>query len=137
MTTIDPVTGLGAGTFGYCPCTMTLDGRPEFTYVGHSGGTTILRYAATDDLVISINLSGSVWTTEMVQATADFFEMARAIVRNHDAIAHPQAPAQTEPTAPAEPEPAAPEIAPSTEPSEPAAPETTTVPAEGESSDGD
>jgi CubicO group peptidase (beta-lactamase class C family)/peptidoglycan/LPS O-acetylase OafA/YrhL len=83
MTTIDPVTGLGGGTFGYCPCTMTAEGEPLFTYVGHSAGTTILRYAAAEDLVMSINLSVSVWTPEMVQATADFFEMARAIVQAH------------------------------------------------------
>jgi CubicO group peptidase (beta-lactamase class C family)/peptidoglycan/LPS O-acetylase OafA/YrhL len=111
MTTIDPVTGLGGGTFGYCPCTMTPDSRPVFAYVGHSGGTTILRYAATEDLVLSVNLSGSVWTPEMVQATADFFEMVRAIVRHHDAVARAEELALQTPPAPAEPEPAEPDAA--------------------------
>jgi hypothetical protein len=123
MMTIDPVTGLGGGTFGYCPCTMTPDEQPVFTYVGHSGGTTILRYAASEDLVISINLSGSVWTPEMVQATADFFEMVRAIVRSHDAAAHPAPPAPADPMAPsnaASADPIAPSDPPSTEPSAPA-----------------
>lgn len=115
MTTIDPVTGLGGGTFGYCPCTMTPEGQPVFTYVGHSGGTTILRYAATEDLVISVNLSGSVWTLEMVQATADFFEMARAIVRHYDAAGNPTPPsppaASTESPEPETTTPTGPEAA--------------------------
>jgi CubicO group peptidase (beta-lactamase class C family) len=85
MTAIDPVTGLGGGTFGYCPCTLTAEGEPLFTYIGHSGGMTILRYAVDDDLVMSINLSVSVWTPDMVQATADFFEMVRAVVRANTA----------------------------------------------------
>jgi CubicO group peptidase (beta-lactamase class C family)/peptidoglycan/LPS O-acetylase OafA/YrhL len=126
MTTIDPVTGLGGGTFGYCPCTMTPDEQPVFTYVGHSGGTTILRYAASEDLVISINLSVSVWTPEMVQATADFFEMVRAIVRSHDAAAHPAPSAPADPTAPSD--------APSTEPAAPA--DTAVEPTLAEPSDG-
>jgi D-alanyl-D-alanine carboxypeptidase len=149
MTTIDPVTGLGGGTFGYCPCTMTPDGRPVFAYVGHSGGTTILRYAATEDLVITLNLSGSVWTTEMVQATADFFEMVRVIVRHQDALNHPEevaqltpAPAAPETATPAEPETATnPETATEAEPEPPADPETPAAPddaallAEGETND--
>jgi CubicO group peptidase (beta-lactamase class C family)/peptidoglycan/LPS O-acetylase OafA/YrhL len=92
MNTIDPVTGLGGGTFGYCPCSLSAEGEPLFTYVGHSGGTTILRYALGDDLVMSLNLSVSVWTLDMVQATADFFEMARAIVRAHTPVPPPAAP---------------------------------------------
>lgn len=96
MLTIDPVTGLGGGTFGYCPCSLTIEGDPVFTYVGHSAGTTILRYAAGDDLVLSLNLSVSVWTPEMLQATADFFELARAIVQAH--TPRPLAPTGTEPT---------------------------------------
>ena len=100
MLTIDPVTGLGGGTFGYCPCSLTLEGEPVFTYVGHSAGTTIFRYAAGDDLVMSVNLSHSVWTPEMVQASADFFELARAIVRAHTP---PPATEPAAPTAPAEP----------------------------------
>ena len=91
MTTIDIETGLGAGTYGYCPCTMNPDGRAVFDYIGHSGGTTILRYAAAEDLVITVNLSVSVWTPEMVQATAEFFETVRAIIHTHDAETQPTA----------------------------------------------
>jgi hypothetical protein len=97
MLTIDPVTGLGGGTFGYCPCSLTLEGEPVFTYVGHSAGTTILRYAAGDDLVMSLNLSASVWTPEMLQATADFFELSRAIVRAHTPPPSSPAPADAAP----------------------------------------
>ena len=91
MMTIDPDTGLGAGTFGYCPCSVTPEGRPVFEYVGHSGGTTILRYAAAEDLVINVNLSVSVWTPDMVQATNELFELVRAVVRGQDASAAPHA----------------------------------------------
>ena len=85
MMTIDPDSGLGGATYGYCPCSVTPDGRGVFEYVGHSGGTTILRYAAAQDLVISVNLSGSVWSTEMVHATTEIFEIVRHVVREEDA----------------------------------------------------
>jgi CubicO group peptidase (beta-lactamase class C family) len=91
MTAIDPETGLGAGTFGYCPCSLTPEGYPVFEYVGHSGGTTILRYAAAEDLVINVNLSVSVWTPDMVQATNEIFELVRAIMHEQDASATPHA----------------------------------------------
>ncbi|TML11420.1 MAG: hypothetical protein E6G39_13965 [Actinobacteria bacterium] len=94
MTTIDLETGIGAGTFGYCPCSMSSDGRGVFDYIGHSGGTTILRYAAAEDLVITLNLSVSVWTPDMVEATAEFFEMVRAIIHSDDAASQPETPSE-------------------------------------------
>jgi CubicO group peptidase (beta-lactamase class C family)/peptidoglycan/LPS O-acetylase OafA/YrhL len=89
MMTIDPDTGLGGGTFGYCPCSVTPEGRPVFDYVGHSGGTTILRYAAAEDVVINVNLSVSVWTPDMVEATNELFEIVRAVMHEQDGSTAP------------------------------------------------
>ena len=60
MANIDPVSALGAGLWGYCPCTSS-GGHSQFAAVGHSGAATELQYSTSPDVAIVVNLSDSIW----------------------------------------------------------------------------
>ncbi|MCU1346656.1 MAG: hypothetical protein JWL70_2922, partial [Acidimicrobiia bacterium] len=63
MNQIDPTSALGAGLWGYCPCTSD-NGHPQFAAVGHSGAGTELQYSRDPNVSISINLSDSIWVPD-------------------------------------------------------------------------
>jgi CubicO group peptidase (beta-lactamase class C family) len=53
--------GLGAGLWGYCPCTAQADGTIGFAAFGHSGSNTQLRFFPASHVSIAIALGDSVW----------------------------------------------------------------------------
>ena len=63
MADIDPGSTLGAGLWGYCPCTSNA-GHPQFAALGHSGAATELQYSSNPDVAIAINLSDSIWVPD-------------------------------------------------------------------------
>jgi CubicO group peptidase (beta-lactamase class C family) len=79
MADIDPTSTLGAGLWGYCPCT-TVDDQPQFAAVGHSGAATELQYSPDPDVAIVVNLSDTIWlpANRQDQLTA-LFTSLRAI----------------------------------------------------------
>lgn len=88
MLDINAKVPVGAGTFGYCPCTPLADGRVAFDYVGHSGGTNVTRYYRPTPLVISINLTRDVWTEGRAEAVDELFQ--QLLARSLDWIAAEQ-----------------------------------------------
>jgi hypothetical protein len=83
MAAVDPNTWLGAGTFGYCPCTIDPDGGHHFRYIGHSGGRTAVEYSETDDLIVVVNVTDSLWSEGRGAALTDLTEQLRAVVQSH------------------------------------------------------
>jgi CubicO group peptidase (beta-lactamase class C family) len=63
MAHIDPDSALGAGLWGYCPCTSDA-GHTQFAALGHSGAGTELQYSSDPDLAIAINLTDSIWVPD-------------------------------------------------------------------------
>jgi CubicO group peptidase (beta-lactamase class C family)/peptidoglycan/LPS O-acetylase OafA/YrhL len=61
MTGIDPATGAGAGSFGFCPCVIGANGLPQFFAVGHFGGTTLVVYAPVVGLTMVLDVTDSLW----------------------------------------------------------------------------
>ncbi|MEA3214562.1 MAG: D-alanyl-D-alanine carboxypeptidase, partial [Acidimicrobiia bacterium] len=66
MANINPSSALGAGLWGYCPCTM-VDGQPQWAAIGHSGSTTELQYSPATDIAIVVNLTDSIWAPDTRQ----------------------------------------------------------------------
>ncbi|HEV8298320.1 MAG TPA: serine hydrolase [Acidimicrobiales bacterium] len=60
METIDPVTGLGSGVWGFCPCTL-VDGEAHYAAYGHAGGNTMLQYFPSANMAIVVNVTDSLW----------------------------------------------------------------------------
>jgi CubicO group peptidase (beta-lactamase class C family)/peptidoglycan/LPS O-acetylase OafA/YrhL len=54
-------TALGAGLWGYCPCTALADGTIGFAAFGHSGSNTQLRFYPASHVSIALALGDSVW----------------------------------------------------------------------------
>jgi CubicO group peptidase (beta-lactamase class C family)/peptidoglycan/LPS O-acetylase OafA/YrhL len=77
MSSLDPETSLGAGSFGYCPCARALDGSPWWRYIGHSGGTTTVQYSAGDDLAVVVNVTDDLWLEARGGFTTDLVERLR------------------------------------------------------------
>ena len=78
MHSFDPETGLGAASFGYCPCTIDELGVRHWRWIGHSGGTTQFVYSDVDDIAIALNVTDSLWLPQRGQATAELIELIRA-----------------------------------------------------------
>jgi CubicO group peptidase (beta-lactamase class C family)/surface polysaccharide O-acyltransferase-like enzyme len=77
MHRIDTTTGLGAASYGYCPCTVDPDGTSHWRWIGHSGGTTQLVYSDVDDLAIALNVTDSLWLADRGRAVAELLELVR------------------------------------------------------------
>lgn len=75
MTDIDPHTGFGPGTFGFCPCRTDDAGRPRFFGVGYYGATAMLVYAPSLDLVIAVDLAESLGVNGGYAAVEALFVM--------------------------------------------------------------
>lgn len=80
MHDIDPDTGLGPASYGYCPCTVDPDGTAHYRWIGHSGGTTQLVYSAEADLTIVINVTDSLWLPDRGRAIAELVETLRTVM---------------------------------------------------------
>jgi CubicO group peptidase (beta-lactamase class C family)/surface polysaccharide O-acyltransferase-like enzyme len=81
MQDIDPVSGLGAGLIGYCPCTIDSDALLHWTAFGHTGGYSELQYAPNDDLSIAVNVTDSIYTPD------DRYDAVQALIQQLRAIA--------------------------------------------------
>jgi CubicO group peptidase (beta-lactamase class C family)/fucose 4-O-acetylase-like acetyltransferase len=60
MADINPNSALGAGLWGYCPCTM-VDGQPQWSAIGHTGSNTELQYSPATNIAIVMNVTDSAW----------------------------------------------------------------------------
>ena len=61
MALLDQRSSLGAGVYGYCPCTFDNNDQPIWQRIGHSGGTTSLQYDGGQDLLFSLQIPRGVW----------------------------------------------------------------------------
>ncbi|MGH9225328.1 MAG: serine hydrolase [Acidimicrobiales bacterium] len=80
MTTIDPFTGFGPGTFGFCPCRIDDDGVPQYFAIGYFGATAVLVYAPALDMTIAVDLIDVPPDSE-TGPVAVFFEMVEELAR--------------------------------------------------------
>ncbi|TDT14795.1 CubicO group peptidase (beta-lactamase class C family) [Ilumatobacter fluminis] len=55
----------GLGAFPVCPCSVAEDGTPIVTSIGHNGGEVSVQYSPSDDLVVAVSLTESLWTDEL------------------------------------------------------------------------
>lgn len=56
MTSIDPEYALGAGTIGFCPCTLKESGK-SFYSLGHYGSDSLVIYVPTLDVVVGLRVT--------------------------------------------------------------------------------
>ena len=61
MARLNEHSSLGAGIYGYCPCSFDDGGLPVWQRIGHSGGTTSLQYDGGQDLLFAIQVPRGVW----------------------------------------------------------------------------
>ncbi|MEO8695769.1 MAG: serine hydrolase [Acidimicrobiales bacterium] len=61
MSTLNENSSLGAGLYGYCPCSYDDRGLPAWQRIGHSGGTTSLQYDGGQDLLFALQVPRGVW----------------------------------------------------------------------------
>ncbi len=79
MRSLDPVTSMGAGLYGYCPCTYDGWGDLTWSRLGHSGGTTSLEYDEASDIVFALQLPDGVWEGNDVALDYLLDDLARLI----------------------------------------------------------
>lgn len=60
MTDIDPESALGAGTIGFCPCTIDDAGRRSFFSLGHYGSDTLVIYVPSLDVVVGLRVTDGI-----------------------------------------------------------------------------
>ena len=82
MTAVDPLSGFGPGTFGFCPCRLDDAGNPRFFAVGYYGATTLLGYVPTLDLTVAVDLVDSLGLYGGYDAVTLLFEMLDELVRS-------------------------------------------------------
>jgi CubicO group peptidase (beta-lactamase class C family) len=64
MLDIDEATGLGPGLNGFCPCSRDIDGSPQWFGLGYTGGSTMLLYLPTTDIVVAIDLTEGLYSID-------------------------------------------------------------------------
>jgi CubicO group peptidase (beta-lactamase class C family)/peptidoglycan/LPS O-acetylase OafA/YrhL len=57
MTKIDPASGYGIGSMGFCPCVMLPNGLPSFFAIGYFGASAVTAYVPSLDLVVVVNVT--------------------------------------------------------------------------------
>jgi CubicO group peptidase (beta-lactamase class C family) len=82
MSTLDEHSSLGAGIYGYCPCTFDANGQPVWQRIGHSGGTTSLQYDGNQDLLFAMQVPRGVWGANTIPIEV-LHETLTSIVANH------------------------------------------------------
>jgi CubicO group peptidase (beta-lactamase class C family) len=82
MTAVDPNSGFGPGTFGFCPCRVDGGGNPQFFGIGYYGATTLLAYAPSLDLTIAVDLVDSLGHNGGYDAVFSLFAMVEELARS-------------------------------------------------------
>jgi hypothetical protein len=82
MTDVDPSSGFGLGTFGFCPCRVDSEGNPQFFGIGYYGATTLLAYSSALDLTIAVDLVDSLGHNGGYDAVATLFAMIEDAARS-------------------------------------------------------
>jgi CubicO group peptidase (beta-lactamase class C family)/peptidoglycan/LPS O-acetylase OafA/YrhL len=82
MTAVDPSSGFGPGTFGFCPCRLDGNGDPQFFAIGYYGATTLLAYAPSLDLTIAVDLVDSLGHNGGYDAVSTLFAMVEELARS-------------------------------------------------------
>lgn len=67
----------GLGSFPVCPCSVAEDGTPIVASIGHNGGEVSVQYSPSDDLVVAVSLTESLWTDELNEQ--DVYELLASI----------------------------------------------------------
>ncbi|HEV8299173.1 MAG TPA: serine hydrolase, partial [Acidimicrobiales bacterium] len=80
MADIDPISGAGNGTFGYCPCTYDANGEPRFFAYGHTGGTTLVAYSPAVDMTVAVDLTDSLWENGRYDAVVELMSSIGALI---------------------------------------------------------
>jgi CubicO group peptidase (beta-lactamase class C family) len=75
---IDPDSGLGLGTMGYCPCSIVGDGEKEFFSIGYTGGRTFVATVPTLGVTVGIDIGDSLWIDDRF---AEVNDLATEIAR--------------------------------------------------------
>ncbi|MGI8810548.1 MAG: serine hydrolase domain-containing protein, partial [Acidimicrobiales bacterium] len=75
MTAIDPGSGFGPGTFGFCPCRVDDEGTPRFFGIGYYGATTLLAYAPSLNVVVAVDLVDSLGHNGGYDAVSSLFTL--------------------------------------------------------------
>ena len=81
MTDVDPGSGFGPGTFGFCPCRLDDAGTPRFFAIGYYGATTLLGYVASLDLIVAVDLVDSLGLNGGYDSVTTLFEMLEELAR--------------------------------------------------------
>ncbi|MGI8983376.1 MAG: serine hydrolase [Acidimicrobiales bacterium] len=82
MTDVDPLSGFGPGTFGFCPCRLDGAGSPQFFAIGYYGATTLLGYVPALDLTVAVDLVHALGVNGGYGAVRLLFEMLDDLVRS-------------------------------------------------------
>jgi len=82
MTDVDPDSGFGAGTFGFCPCRLDAAGTPRFFAIGYYGATTLLGYVPTLDLTVAVDLVDSLGENGGYDSVTELFLMLEELARS-------------------------------------------------------
>ena len=82
MTQVDPDSGFGPGTFGFCPCRLDATGTPRFFAIGYYGATTLLGYVPTLDLTVAVDLVDSLGLNGGYDSVTTLFEMLEELARS-------------------------------------------------------
>ena len=77
MTDVSNDVRAGLGAFPVCPCSVAEDGTPQVTSIGHNGGEVSLQYSPSDDVVVAVSLTESLWTDELNEQ--DVYELMASI----------------------------------------------------------
>jgi CubicO group peptidase (beta-lactamase class C family)/peptidoglycan/LPS O-acetylase OafA/YrhL len=83
MAFLDQRSSLGAGIYGYCPCTFDANDQPVWERIGHSGGTTSLQYDGGQDLLFALQVPRGVWGANTIPLEM-LLDNLTNIVANHE-----------------------------------------------------
>ena len=83
MAFLDERSSLGAGVYGYCPCSYDDNDQPVWQRIGHSGGTTSLQYDGGQDLLFALQLPRGVWGANTIPLEM-LIENLTNIIANHE-----------------------------------------------------
>lgn len=91
MTDIDPESGLGAGTIGFCPCGDDGNGTFSFHSIGHYGSDTLAVYVPTLDIVVAFRATDGIHSEGRLEKTIELVNQLAQVV--HISVANAQIPA--------------------------------------------
>ncbi len=71
MTDIDADTGLGAGTIGFCPCSVDDRAQKSFFSLGHYGTDTLAVYVPTLDATVAVRVTDGIHSDGRIESLVD------------------------------------------------------------------